>query len=51
VPWVPIGGILSCLLLMAGLPLATWLRLVIWLFVGLVIYALYGRHHATLRKA
>jgi APA family basic amino acid/polyamine antiporter len=51
VPWVPIGGILSCLLLMAGLPLATWLRLVIWLFVGLVIYALYGRHHATLKKA
>ncbi len=49
VPWVPILGILFCLLLMAGLPLLTWVRLVIWLVIGLVFYAAYGRSHSTLR--
>jgi len=50
VPVVPILGILFCLLLMAGLPLETWLRLIVWLAIGLVIYFSYGRHHSTLRK-
>ena len=50
VPLVPILGILSCLLLMAGLPLDTWLRLVIWMAIGLVIYFTYGRRHSVLRK-
>lgn len=50
VPVVPILGIAFCLLLMAGLPLDTWLRLAIWLVIGLVIYALYGRHHSALRQ-
>ena len=49
VPWVPVLGILFCLLLMAGLPLATWLRLAVWLAVGLLIYAFYGRSHSVLR--
>ena len=43
VPVVPILGILFCLLLMIGLPLDTWLRLVIWMAIGLVIYFFYGR--------
>jgi APA family basic amino acid/polyamine antiporter len=51
VPVVPALGILSCLLLMAGLPLDTWLRLVIWLGIGMVIYFLYGRHHSVLGRA
>lgn len=50
VPVVPILGILFCLLLMSGLPLITWLRLLVWLVIGLVIYALYGRHHSVLQK-
>ncbi len=50
VPLVPILGILSCLLLMAGLPLDTWLRLVIWMAIGLVVYFVYGRRHSELRK-
>ena len=41
-PWVPLLGILSCLLLMVGLPLATWLRLAVWLALGLLLYAFYG---------
>jgi APA family basic amino acid/polyamine antiporter len=46
VPIVPIGGILVCGAMMAGLPLDTWIRLVIWFAIGLTIYFLYARHHA-----
>ena len=49
VPWVPLLGILSCLGLMAGLESASWVRLVGWLAVGLVIYFAYSRHHSRLR--
>jgi APA family basic amino acid/polyamine antiporter len=49
VPVVPILGILFCLLLMAGLPLMTWVRLAVWLVVGLAIYLSYGRSHSRLR--
>jgi len=51
VPVVPILGILFCLLLMSGLPVFTWLRLLIWMAAGLVIYFLYGRHHSVLRHS
>jgi APA family basic amino acid/polyamine antiporter len=50
VPVVPLLGVLFCFLLMAGLPLDTWLRLVVWLAIGLVIYFLYGRHRSVLRN-
>ena len=50
VPVVPILGILFCLVLMAGLPLDTWLRLIIWMAVGLAVYFFYGRKHSVLRK-
>ncbi len=49
VPLIPLCGIVCCLLLMSGLPLATWLRLVIWLVLGLAVYFLYGRSHSVLR--
>jgi APA family basic amino acid/polyamine antiporter len=48
VPWVPILGILFCLVLMAGLPLVTWLRLIVWLIVGLAVYFFYGKRHSRL---
>ena len=44
------GGILMCLILMASLPSETWLRLLVWLVVGLSIYILYGRRHSHLGK-
>ncbi len=49
VPVVPVLGIAFCLLLMSGLPLITWARLVVWLAIGLAIYWTYGRTHSALR--
>ena len=46
-PWVPILGAVICLAQMAGLPLTTWIRLVVWLAVGLAIYFFYGRRSAA----
>jgi basic amino acid/polyamine antiporter, APA family len=46
VPAVPILGAVICLAQMVGLPLATWERLLIWLAIGLAVYALFGRRHA-----
>jgi APA family basic amino acid/polyamine antiporter len=43
VPLVPALGAVICLAQMVGLPLQTWLRLVIWLVAGLLIYAFYSR--------
>ncbi len=50
VPLVPILGILICGYLMSGLPLDTWLRLIVWMVIGLVIYFAYGRHHSLLAR-
>jgi APA family basic amino acid/polyamine antiporter len=49
-PWIPILGILSCLLLMFSLPVENWLRLFVWLLIGFAIYFLYSRRHSSLRK-
>ncbi len=44
-------GILSCLVLMAALPADTWIRLAVWLVIGLAIYGGYGRRNARLTQA
>jgi APA family basic amino acid/polyamine antiporter len=46
VPVVPILAILCCLVLMASLPIETWVRFVVWLIIGLVIYFAYSRHRS-----
>ncbi len=51
VPLVPILGILVSGLMMVSLPLSTWLRLIIWLAIGMVIYFGYGRHHSRVQAA
>ena len=51
VPLVPILGILVCFAMMAFLPLDTWLRLIIWMAIGIVLYFFYGRHHSVLARA
>ncbi|MGA2893595.1 MAG: amino acid permease [Xanthobacteraceae bacterium] len=44
-------GALSAIFLMCGLPLDTWLRLGIWLLIGLAVYLLYGMRHSRVRRA
>ena len=48
VPFVPIMGILICFGLMAFLPRDTWIRLLVWLALGLAIYFLYGKNHSKI---
>jgi APA family basic amino acid/polyamine antiporter len=50
VPVVPILGILTCVLMMVSLPLDTWIRLFVWLAIGLAIYYGYGKKHSKLRQ-
>ncbi len=47
-PFTPLAGILICLWLMSGLPKDTWVRLVVWLLLGFVIYFGYGVRHSRL---
>jgi APA family basic amino acid/polyamine antiporter len=42
----PILSVIFCILLMAGLPILTWLRFFVWLIVGLMVYWLYSRHRS-----
>jgi basic amino acid/polyamine antiporter, APA family len=51
VPFVPIMGILISLGLMSGLKALTWLRLVVWLIIGLVIYFTYSVKHSKVRNS
>ncbi len=50
VPLVPILGAGICLVQMYSLPVDTWLRLIIWMAIGFVIYFTYGIHHSHLRN-
>jgi APA family basic amino acid/polyamine antiporter len=49
VPLVPILGIISALYLMFSLPLLTWIVVIIWLIVGLVIYFTYSVKHSKVQ--
>ncbi len=52
-PWVWFvapAGALSALLLMGALPWSTWLRLIIWFAIGIVIYFFYGVRHSRLAQ-
>lgn len=48
VPWIPLAGIGACLTLMVGLQVFAWIRLAVWLAIGLVCYAVYGRRFSRL---
>jgi len=49
VPFVPVAGIITCLFMMAFLPADTWIRLLIWMVVGLDIYIAYGFRNSKLQ--
>ncbi|MCZ4223647.1 amino acid permease [Pedobacter rhodius] len=50
VPLIPMLGILVCLIMMAFLPWETWLRLGVWLIIGLAIYFWYGKKNSKLKS-
>jgi APA family basic amino acid/polyamine antiporter len=43
-------GVLTALALMLTLPLSTWIRLIVWMVIGLLIYFVYGMHHSKLGR-
>jgi APA family basic amino acid/polyamine antiporter len=49
-PLIPALGILLCGYLMVSLPLLTWIRFIIWMILGLIIYGLYGYSHSKLAR-
>jgi basic amino acid/polyamine antiporter, APA family len=51
VPIVPILGIVVSLGLMASLNGITWVRLIVWLIIGLIIYFTYSVKHSKVRNA
>ena len=48
VPIVPALGIITCLFMMVFLPMDTWIRLLVWMLIGLDIYLVYGAKHSHL---
>jgi APA family basic amino acid/polyamine antiporter len=48
VPLVPILGIFTCLFMMVFLPMDTWIRLLVWMLIGMDIYLAYGAKHSNL---
>lgn len=49
VPFVPVLGIITCLFMMVFLPADTWIRLLIWMVIGLDVYILYGLRKSKLQ--
>ncbi|WP_299289884.1 amino acid permease [uncultured Mucilaginibacter sp.] len=50
VPFVPILGIIVCGAMIVGLGWTNWLRLIVWLLIGFVIYFSYSRKHSVLQN-
>lgn len=48
VPFIPICGIMVCIGLMLFLPADTWIRLLVWMLIGLDVYDAYGIQHSHL---
>lgn len=48
VPLVPILGIFTCLFMMVFLPMDTWIRLIVWMLIGMDIYLVYGAKYSVL---
>ncbi|HLN20069.1 MAG TPA: amino acid permease [Bacteroidales bacterium] len=45
---IPVMGLLSCFYLLTGMGTMNWIMFIIWLFIGLVIYCIYGYRHSRL---
>ncbi|MFC5748760.1 amino acid permease [Actinomadura rugatobispora] len=51
VPLVPALSVLACLFVMLNLPVETWLRFLVWMAIGFLIYFAYGRRKSRLGAA
>lgn len=47
---IPLLGVLSCLYLLSTLGIVNWVRFLVWLAVGLLIYLAYGRKNSKLAR-
>jgi basic amino acid/polyamine antiporter, APA family len=50
VPWFPLISVVLCGGLMTGLTVITWIRFLVWLVLGLLIYFFYSRHRSEFCK-
>jgi APA family basic amino acid/polyamine antiporter len=50
VPLLPVASVCACLWLMVNLTVITWVRFVVWMAAGVVIYLGYGRRHSVLAR-
>ncbi|MCA9507593.1 MAG: amino acid permease [Myxococcales bacterium] len=50
-PFIPVMGIIFCLYLMVSLPAETWLRFIVWMVAGIMIYAFYGYKNSLLNRS
>ena len=50
VPFTPILTVVFCVYLMCALPIVTWVRFIVWLILGGLIYFGYGAKHSALNK-
>lgn len=48
VPYVPAAGVVCCVAMMLFLPADTWIRLVMWMVLGIDIYSYYGLRHSKI---
>lgn len=51
VPLIPILGVATCLFMMVFLPLDTWIRLIVWMMIGLDVYLFYGMKNSFLNAS
>lgn len=49
-PVIPLLGVASCVFLMTALPGITWIRFIVWLIIGLIVFFSYSFHHSLLHK-
>jgi len=49
-PLFPVISVILCILLLADLPLITWIRFLVWLLIGLIIYVTWSYQHSMLHK-
>lgn len=48
VPYIPAAGVICCVGMMLFLPADTWIRLVMWMVIGIDIYSYYGIKHSVI---